>query len=239
MWRICGIDGCDLLDLDIGWMVKFYLIRYITGFRMDGSEAKLYSTDRTDLKTEALKYDLHLLDAKVRHLGTDRNVKILSHIYDYIKEDIDMRFNLTVKNIYKVGDLFTVETDGDTYTCENLILATGRSGSRWLAEICRSMDINFKSNRVDIGVRVELPADVFRHIIDDVYESKIVYRTEKYNDMLYGVEVKFYNSKIEVDGNLETAVKGLYVLGDDSGVTHSLSQASASGIHVARVLMGK
>ena len=52
--------------------------------------------------------------------------------------------------------------------------------------------------------------------------------------LLYGVEVKFYNSKVNVDENLETSVKGLYIIGDGSGVTHSLSQASASGVYVAR-----
>ena len=57
--------------------------------------------------------------------------------------------------------------------------------------------------------------------------------------MLYGVEVKFYNSKVEVDENLETKVRGMYALGDGSGVTHSLSQASASGVHVGRLLAEK
>ena len=57
--------------------------------------------------------------------------------------------------------------------------------------------------------------------------------------LIYGVEVKFYNSNVEVDSNFETEVKGLYAIGDGSGVTHSLSQASASGIHIARVLTEK
>ena len=52
--------------------------------------------------------------------------------------------------------------------------------------------------------------------------------------LLYGVEVKFYNMEVEIDDNLESCHKGLYVIGDGSGVTHSLSHASASGIYVAR-----
>ena len=58
----------------------------------------------------------------------------------------------------------------------------------------------------------------------------------KSNDdtLLYGVEVKFYNMEVEVDRNLETLHKGLYMIGDGSGVTHSLSHASASGVYVAR-----
>ena len=52
--------------------------------------------------------------------------------------------------------------------------------------------------------------------------------------LLYGVEVKFYNMEVQLDEHLETLHKGLYVIGDGSGVTHSLSHASASGVFVAR-----
>ncbi|MBR5746860.1 MAG: FAD-dependent oxidoreductase, partial [Clostridia bacterium] len=250
----------------------------------------------------------------------------------------------------------------------------GRSGSKWMEGVCARLGITTHSNRVDIGVRVELPAEVFSHITDELYESKIVYRTEKFEDLvrtfcmnphgvvvnentngiitvnghsyedeskhtentnfallvskhfsepfkdsngygesiarlsnmlgggvmvqrfgdlvrgrrstvnriaenyvtptlaatpgdlslvipkhildgiiemiyaldkiapgtanddtlLYGVEVKFYNMEVELDGDLQTSCKGLYAIGDCSGVTHSLSHASASGIHVAR-----
>ena len=348
---------------------------------MGGADAKLYSTGSGDLKTRALRNNLHLLDAKVRHLGTDRNVQILGKIFEYTKDRVDMMFRCGVSDVARSDDgSFTVTTEsGEEFSCSDLVLATGRSGSKWIAEMCRRFGIDQKSNRVDIGVRVELPAEVFRHITDEVYESKIVYKTDKYNDMvrtfcmnpygevvaentngivtvnghsyadpalrtentnfallvsntftepfknsneygesiarlsnmlgggvllqrfgdlvkgrrsserrmekcftrptlkatpgdlslvipkrqlddiiemiyaldkiapgtanedtlLYGVEVKFYNSKVEVDGNLETKVKGLYALGDGSGVTHSLSQASASGVHVARILAEK
>ena len=50
----------------------------------------------------------------------------------------------------------------------------------------------------------------------------------------YGVEVKFYNMEVELDEHLESCYKGLYIIGDGSGVTHSLSHASASGVYVAR-----
>ena len=348
---------------------------------MGGADAKLYSTDTSDLKTVALKNNLHLLDAKVRHLGTDRNAKILQKIYEYTEKRIEIRFNTTLDDVDVIsGGGYKVKTDkGEEIACKQLVLAAGRSGSKWIADVCDKLSIEQKRNRVDIGVRVELPAEIFKHITDDVYESKLVYKTDKYNDMvrtfcmnpygevvaentggivtvnghsyadpnlrtentnfallvsnnftepfrnsneygesiarlsnmlgggvilqrfgdlvkgrrsserrmlkcftrptlkatpgdlslvipkrqldniiemiyaldkiapgtanedtlLYGVEVKFYNSRVQVDENLETASKGLYVLGDGSGVTHSLSQASASGVHVARILAGK
>lgn len=346
---------------------------------MGGADARLYSTANSSLKSKALQFDLHLLDAKVRHLGTDRNLVILNNIYNYLKDRIEIIFDIEVVDVEKSDEGFDVITKKETFHCDDLILATGRSGSKWISNICGKMGINTESNRVDIGVRVELPADVFEHITDEVYESKIVYKTKKYNDMvrtfcmnphgevvsentngiitvnghsysdpklhtsntnfallvsnrftepfknsneygesiarlsnmlgggvivqrfgdlvsgrrtndrrmeksftnptlkatpgdlslvipkrqlddiiemiyalnniapgtanedtlLYGVEVKFYNSKVEVSNNLETSIKGLYALGDGSGVTHSLSQASASGVYVARILSEK
>lgn len=347
---------------------------------MGGNEAKLFSTANGDLKTIALRNNLHLLDAKVRHLGTDRNMQILKKIYDYTKDRIDIQFNSEVEDVEVMGDgSFVVKTPNEEYSAKDVVLATGRSGSKWMSSICQKLDISTKSNRVDIGVRVELPAEIFKHITDEVYESKIVYKTDRYNDMvrtfcmnpygevvaentngivtvnghsyadpslktentnfallvtnrftepfrnsneygesiarlsnmlgggvllqrfgdlvkgrrsserrmekcftrptlkatpgdlslvipkrqldtiiemiyaldkiapgtanedtlLYGVEVKFYNSSVEVDNNLETKIKGLYALGDGAGVTHSLSQASASGVFVGRRLAEK
>lgn len=346
-----------------------------------GVEAKLYSTANSNLRTEALRNNLHLLDAKVRHLGTDRNVRILGEICAYTEKNIEMMFFTGVDDVEKNSDeTFTVNTNkGESFTCTELVLATGRSGSKWVSSVCEKMGIELEQNRVDIGVRVELPAVIFKHITDEVYESKLVYKTDKYNDMvrtfcmnpygevvaentngivtvnghsyadpslhtentnfallvsnkltapfkdsneygesiaklsnmlgggvllqrfgdlvkgrrsnerrmekcftrptlkatpgdlslvlpkrqldniiemiyaldkiapgtanedtlLYGVEVKFYNSQVAVDGNLETAVKGMYALGDGSGVTHSLSQASASGVYLARLFEKK
>ncbi|MDD6298904.1 NAD(P)/FAD-dependent oxidoreductase [Hornefia butyriciproducens] len=348
---------------------------------MGGEDARLYSTASTDLKTECLKYDLHLLEARVRHLGTDRNVRILGKIYDYIRDRVDMKFYTVVDSIDRNGDgRFLVTTSaGEQFRAEDVVLATGRSGSAWMERICDNFQVPQKKNRVDIGVRVELPAEIFRHITDEVYESKIVYQTEKYNDLvrtfcmnpygevvsentngivtvnghsyadpsllsentnfallvsnkftepfrdsneygqaiaslsnmlgggvlmqrfgdlvkgrrsserrmekcftrptlaatpgdlslvmpkrqmddiiemiyaldkiapgtanedtlLYGIEVKFYNSRVEVDDRLMTRIPNLYALGDGSGVTHSLSQASASGVYVARLLAEK
>ena len=64
--------------------------------------------------------------------------------------------------------------------------------------------------------------------------DKVAPGTANDDTLLYGVEVKFYNMEVDIDENLESCHKGLYVIGDGSGVTHSLSHASASGVYVAR-----
>jgi len=55
--------------------------------------------------------------------------------------------------------------------------------------------------------------------------------------LLYGVEVKFYSNKVVVDKNFETSIHGLHAIGDGSGVTRGLQQASANGISVARSIL--
>lgn len=344
-----------------------------------GKNTKLYSTTNTHLKKLCLQNDLHLLDASVRHLGTDINYVVLENIYNELKDKVDFHFLTRVDKVEKIEDNYVIHTKDETHEGATCIISTGRSGSKWMGDMCKSLDIQTHSNRVDIGVRVELPAEIFSHLTDELYESKIVYRTEKFQDLvrtfcmnprgvvvnentngivtvnghsyddpsrfsentnfallvsnhfsepfndsnaygesiarlsnmlgggvivqrfgdlirgqrsthsriqesfveptlsatpgdlslvipkrqldgiiemiyaldkvapgtandstlLYGVEVKFYNLDVEVDKNLETAQKGLFVIGDCSGVTHSLSHASASGVHVARYLCKK
>ena len=85
-----------------------------------------------------------------------------------------------------------------------------------------------------------IPKRQLDDIIEMIYAlDKIAPGTASDDTLLYGVEVKFYNLQVEVDNNLETTHKGLYVIGDCSGVTHSLSHASASGVYVARKIAEK
>ena len=360
----------------IGKQHALDLMRYVDDINMSfgGEGTRLYTTAGTKFKTECIKHDLHLLDASVRHLGTDVNYIVLENLYNHLKGKVEFFFNTPVESVTRIDGGYEVKCKKGVYTSEKCIISVGRSGSKWMETVCREMQIPTKSNRVDIGVRVELPAEVFAHITDELYESKIVYRTPKYEDrvrtfcmnprgsvvsentngiitvnghsyedpskqtgntnfallvakhfsepfkdsngygesiarlsnmlgggvivqrfgdlirgqrstqsrideafvtptlratpgdlslvlpkrildgiiemvyaldkiapgtanddtLLYGVEVKFYNMEVEVDENLESCYDGLYVIGDGSGITHSLSHASASGIHVAR-----
>lgn len=360
----------------IGKQDAIELMEYVDEINMQygGEGTKMYSTAGTKLKKVCLQNKLNLLDAKVRHLGTDKNYVVLQNFYHEIKDKVDFYFDNSVTDIKKTQSGFSVHSKSGEFTCENCIISVGRSGSSWMEGLCKKLDIPTKSNRVDIGVRVELPAEIFSELTDELYESKIVYRTEKFEDcvrtfcmnpngivvnentngivtvnghsfedsskktkntnfallvakhfsepfkdsngyaesiarlsnmlgggvivqrfgdlirgrrstdkriaenvtvptlsatpgdlslvlpkrildgiiemiyaldkiapgtanddtLLYGVEVKFYNMQVEIDQNLQTKLKGLYVIGDGSGVTHSLSHASASGVYVAR-----
>ena len=363
----------------IGKNQAIELMKYVDdiNMRFGGEGTKLYETSNSRFKKECIQYDLHLLNASVRHLGTDVNYVVLENLYNHLKMNVDFYFNNPVDSVVAKDGGYEVVCKNQRYTCDKCIVSVGRSGSKWMEKICKELNIKTSSNRVDLGVRVELPANVFSHITDELYESKIVYCTKKYNDkvrtfcmnpkgavvtentngiitvnghsyndpslqtentnfallvakhfsepfkdsngygesiarlsnmlgggvivqrfgdlirgrrstptriedsfivptlqatpgdlslvlpkrildgiiemiyaldkiapgtanddtLLYGVEVKFYNMQVEVDENLETEHKGLYIIGDGSGITHSLSHASASGVHVARAII--
>ena len=360
----------------IGKKKALELMHYVDeiNMRYGGAGTKLYSTAGSRFKKLCIQNKLNLLDASVRHLGTDINYVVLQNLFKELKDRVEFHFDCPVRHVEAADGEYIVTTDTGEYKCGSCVISVGRSGSKWMETVCRELQIPTRSNRVDIGVRVELPAVVFSHLTDELYESKIVYRTEKFEDnvrtfcmnphgivvnentngivtvnghsyesgekqtentnfallvskhfsepfkdsngygesiarlsnmlgggvivqrfgdlvrgrrsndkrieegtviptlaatpgdlslvlpkrildgimemiyaldriapgtanddtLLYGVEVKFYNMEVELDENLETRYKGLYIIGDGSGITHSLSHASASGIYVAR-----
>ena len=364
----------------IGRDTAMELMRYVDDIncRYGGAGTKMYSTAGTAFKKLCMQNRLTLLDASVRHLGTDINYVVLGNLYAELRDKVDFHFDTPVYDLRICEDGYEIITEkGEHYTAAKCIVSVGRSGSKWMEHICRELDIPTHSNRVDLGVRVEIPSVIFDSITDELYEGKIVYRTEKFEDpvrtfcmnphgivvtentngivtvnghsfedehrktentnfallvskhfsepfkdsngygesiarlsnmlgggvivqrfgdlergrrstpariengsvrptlnatpgdlslvlpkrildgiiemiyaldqiapgvanddtLLYGVEVKFYNMEVELNSRLETCHKDLFVIGDGSGVTHSLSHASASGVYVAREIL--
>ena len=168
----------------IGRKKALELMKYVDTINMShgGEGTKMYSTAGTDLKKVCLQNKLKLLDASVRHLGTDVNYVVLKNLYDEMKEHMDFFFDTPVEKIQVKEDGYTVSAKDAEYACRKCIVSVGRSGSKWMETVCEDLEIPTKSNRVDIGVRVELPAVIFSHLTDELYESKIVYRTEKFED---------------------------------------------------------
>ena len=371
-----------------GWLTDFMpeqevmeLIDYVDEINTaHGATREVFSTETPAaqaLRKKALEFDLHLLQARVKHLGTENNLRILTNLYEDLRRDITFQFNTAVTAIRQAEGGYCLETaDGDQYLAKFLIAAPGRSGAEWFAQQCRQLGLPMTNNQIDIGVRVELPALIFEHITDVVYESKLIYRTKQYGDqvrtfcmnpygyvvaentdgiitvnghsyrdpkmhskntnfallvsskftepfheplqygkriasfsnmlgggvlvqrfgdlvkgrrtnekrmlksftkptlsatpgdlslvlpkrhlddiiemiyaldkiapgmanadtLLYGVEVKFYSARLELDSNLETKVANMFAVGDGAGITRGLSQASASGVWAARVI---
>ena len=180
-----------------GWLTDFMepahvmeLIDYVDSINVaHGATTQCFSTATPEAKAlerRALAYDLHLLQARCKHLGTENNLRILTNIYEHIRDNHDFRFRTAIRSITVEADgTYTLESEnGDTFNAPYLIAAPGRSGAEWFANQCKGLGLELINNQVDIGVRVELPATVFEHITDVVYESKLVYRTKQYGDQV-------------------------------------------------------
>lgn len=180
-----------------GWLTDFMpreevmeLIHYVDTINVShGATEEVYSTDTPQaraLEKKALEFDLHLLQAKCKHLGTENNLKILQSIYETVRQGIEYRFGTAVTQIEALGgEGYRLHTGkGDEIDCTYLIAAPGRSGAEWFANQCKALGLTLINNQVDIGVRVELPARVFEHITSVVYESKLLYRTKGYGDQV-------------------------------------------------------
>ena len=170
----------------IGKKSALELMEYVDKINLafGGEGTKLYSTAGSILKTRCMQNGLHLLDASVRHLGTDINYIVLENMYNEMKDHIDFYFNTPVSNIEVIDGGYRVFYKDEYMDCDKCIVSVGRSGSKWIENVCQKLEIPTKSNRVDLGVRVELPAVIFAHLTDELYESKIVYRTEKFEDLV-------------------------------------------------------
>ena len=143
----------------IGKKEALELMHYVDqiNMRYGGAGTKLYTTAGSKFKKECIQNDLHLLDASVRHLGTDINYVVLENIYGYLKDKVEFFFDTPVDKVGVTDGGYEIKTGEDSYTCKNCIISVGRIGSKWMESVCKELDIPTNSNRVDIGVRVELP----------------------------------------------------------------------------------
>lgn len=384
-------DGKLTLTTDFGgWLGEYIgvaqlaeLIEYIDQIYLQfGAPTKVHGLDTErvqQIQRQAAAAELKLIPAAVRHLGTDRAQGILAGMRQALAaKGVEVHTLATVKSLL-VGDkqIKGVElADGQQLFAPYVICAPGREGSEWFAKEAQRLGLNACANPVDIGVRVEVPAAVLSHLTDVVYESKLVYYSPTFDDLvrtfcmnpqgqvvvennaglltvnghsyankktdntnfallvsksftepfrepisygkyiaslanmlggtvlvqrlgdlldgrrstperiarglvrptlpeatpgdlslvlpyrflqslqemlaafdkiapgvysrhtlLYGVEVKFYSSRVELSAELETAIPGLFAGGDGAGVTRGLAQASSAGVVMARAIL--
>jgi uncharacterized FAD-dependent dehydrogenase len=365
-----------------GWLNEYRpdkevmeLIEYVDRINQNfGATTEEFSTSTPAaeiIRRLAISHDLHLLDARCKHLGTERNREILAAQAEYLNQRLELHCNTRV-----------VRFDPDEengYRLETNQGGPGRSGAEWFSDQCHRLKLPMLNNQVDIGVRVELPAIVFKEITDAMYEAKMHYHTKQYKDavrtfcmnpygyvvtentdgiitvnghsytdpalrsvntnfallvsnkftspfqepyqygkriaslsnmlgggiivqrfgdlvdgqrtnehrlaqsfvrptleatpgdlslvlpkrhldniiemiytldkiapgtanydtLLYGVEVKFYSSRLHLSHDLETTLPNLYAVGDGAGITRGLSQAGASGVIAARSILSR
>ncbi len=100
-------------------------------------------------------------------------------------------------------------TDGSRFSADAVIVAPGRQGAAWLVDECRRLGIGVRTNPVDIGVRVEVPAVVMEPLTSVLYESKLIYYAHTFDDPVrtfcmnpHGVvSVENYGDVVTVNGH--------------------------------------
>lgn len=387
-------DGKLTLTTDYGGNLDDYmnkgqlsrLISYVDKVycQYGGEGRKVYGDEHKDelheLKRRAAAADLSFIPARIRHLGTDVNGEILTHMRDSLPSNVTVLSERPVDTILvsENKEIQGVVAGGETYHCRYLVAAPGRDGAEWFSHEAKRLGLHTDSNAVDIGVRVESPAEVFEPITDICYESKLVYFSKLFDDrvrtfcmnpygfvvtennnglmtvnghsyahkksentnfailvskqftqpfhepieygryiatlanmlgggpivqrlgdlrdgrrstaerirrgminptmpsatpgdlslvlpyrflkdimemfealdevapgansrhtLLYGVEVKFYSSRIELSNQLETKIPNFFAIGDGAGITRGLAQASAAGVVVGREIAAR
>ena len=173
-----------------GWLTDYMtpeelmdIINYVDGINLSYGATKVLTNPDTpkvrEIERRAMSVGLKLLRSKVRHLGTEENIKILAKICGFLKEKIEMRFSTKVKDIIvKNGQVEGVKLDNDEIIEGNyVVLGVGREGSKWITEIFDKYQIPMSQTQVDIGVRVECPNIVMEEINENLYEGKFVYKT--------------------------------------------------------------
>lgn len=176
-----------------GWLTDYLsddtvmdLIDYVDQVNQSfGATTHTFSTSTPEadrIRLKAIGQDIHLLDARCKHLGTDKNRELLQKISDWIGQRVEMWTNTRVDRIVPKTDGYILETTKGDVEAPYVIAAPGRSGAEWFAEQCGDLGLALINNQVDLGVRVELPALVFKEITDAMYEAKLTYRTKLYGD---------------------------------------------------------
>ena len=217
-------DGKLTLTTEFGGMLDLYmekpalmsLIDYVDGIYLKfGATQTVYGDDNKDavrkIQKEAAAADLSLIPARIRHLGTDKCLEILTLMRDHLEDKCTIRTSDGVaKILVENGRYVGVETvRGEIFHSTYLIAAPGREGAEWFTGQAAQMGLDMITNPVDIGVRVEVPAVVMEQITDVVYESKLVYYTKSFDDRVrtfcmnpYGVVVAENNAGlITVNGH--------------------------------------
>lgn len=144
---------------------------------------QLYKSSES-LKLKCLQNNLRLLDMNVRHLGTDKNFATMEALIEWLGDSgVEMFADTPVTSIRtEKGTRILVGTDSDLCAADNIIIATGRGGAKFVLDFCKAYNIPMKSNSVDIGVRVEMKDLIWREFSSQIYEPKILYRTKTFED---------------------------------------------------------
>lgn len=178
-----------------------------------GAPEKVYGVDEDrilKIMREAAKADFRLIPSKLRHLGTDLCPKILQNIRRDLEKNVDIIMETEVKHVIaEDGHVKGVVTvDDKRIDADFVVLAPGRSGADWLKREAERLGLSSSVNPVDLGVRVEVPAEVLEPLTSVLYEPKLVYYSKSFDDKVRTFCVNPYGYVVEERINDLTTVNG-------------------------------
>lgn len=195
-------DGKLSLSPEVGGNITDYMtedeakemIRYADSIYLDfGAQSEVHGLNSKvidDIKYESSKHNIQLIPCPVRHLGTEKAFFVLEGMYKYLVKSSKIVFSdLTdvIDIIEEDGKAKSVviKTKGQeemTVYGEFIIAAPGRGGAQWLSDQTRKLSIKTDNNAVDIGVRVEVPNSIMDNLTKDLYEAKLVYYSDTFDN---------------------------------------------------------
>ncbi|MDK2822775.1 MAG: uncharacterized protein PWQ67_1035 [Clostridia bacterium] len=142
-----------------------------------------------DIAYEASKHAIQLIACPVRHLGTEHAYTVLKGMHDFLTSKLHIEFweltkaeELIVENGKVKGAIVSRKGERLEITATYVVVAPGRGGAEWLKQQTDKLEINTENNEVDIGVRVEVPNSIMDHLTKDLYEAKLVYYSDTFDN---------------------------------------------------------
>jgi uncharacterized protein len=165
------------------------LIDYVDSLYLKfGATDKIYGVGEEvdEFRRRAILAELKLIPVKLRHIGTERSRQVLKAMRDFIFGRVELRLGEVAESIIvDNGVVAGVETNrGERLECRYLVLAPGREGAEWLTNEASRLKLSMKSNPIDVGVRVEVPAPVLDELTSVLYEAKLEFFSRSFNDRI-------------------------------------------------------
>jgi len=206
--------GGDLDKLLGSWEEAQQLIDYIDKvFVKFGAPEKVYTISEevaAELERLAARAGAKFIPTPQRHIGSENTPKVIENMTVYLEEKGVRIYTLTqVVDVEPSRPLITVKTSRGVFKARYVILAPGRSGAAWFADIAKKHGIEIEPGPLDIGVRVEVPAYVTEPVTKVVRDPKIILYTRVYDDKVrtfctnpYGfvVEERYEDGTVGVNG---------------------------------------
>lgn len=143
-----------------------------------------------EIAYQCSRHNIHLVPCPVRHLGTENAGPVLGAMHDYLVTKTNTTFleltsaeDILCEDDHVVGvRIHERGKEPRVVYADNVVAAPGRGGAHWLTECVGKLGLRTQNNEVDIGVRVEVPNAIMDHLTRDLYEAKLVYYSDTYEN---------------------------------------------------------